>query len=46
MGKKGLATIRPYIEKFLAGKRADYEAQVSFKNGERRFLAEPIAGQE
>jgi len=32
----------PYIEKGPAGKRADYEAQVSFKNGERRSSAEPI----
>jgi PAS domain S-box-containing protein len=38
MGDEGFATIRPHIEKVLTGKRADYEALVSFKNGVPRFL--------
>ncbi len=39
MGKKALATIRPYIDRVLAGQRVHYEARIPFKTGHRYLEA-------
>jgi len=38
LGQEGLASIRPYVEAVLAGKRVEYEAFVCFKNIGRRWI--------
>jgi len=38
LGQEGLASIRPYVEVVLAGKRVEYEAFVCFKNIGRRWI--------
>src|SRR5947209_6834772 len=38
MGKDGLASIRPYIARVLAGETVSYEAPVSFRERESRVL--------
>ena len=38
MGKEGLASIRPYVERVLAGETVSYESVVPFQNKGPRFL--------
>jgi PAS domain S-box-containing protein len=38
MGKKGLASIRPHVERVLSGETVTYEANVPFANGQQHFL--------
>ena len=38
MGEKGLATIRPYVDRVLSGETVAYEENVSFRNGQQHFL--------
>jgi PAS domain S-box-containing protein len=38
MGKKGLATIRPYVERVLSGETVTYEANVPFRNRQQYYL--------